>query len=71
LGKFSFYLSETYCDALNREESCGGHFRAEHQFTNEFPEDTSGVTQAGEALRNDKEFSYVAAWEYKSLGYLP
>ncbi len=39
-------------DALQREESCGGHFREEHQ------------TPEGEALRNDEEFSYVAAWEY-------
>ena len=39
-------------DALKREESCGGHFRAESQ------------TQEGEALRNDKDFSYVAAWQY-------
>ncbi len=40
-------------DALHREESCGGHFRLEHQ------------TDEGEALRNDKDFTYVAAWEYK------
>ena len=40
-------------DALHREESCGGHFREEHQ------------TGEGEALRNDKDFTYVAAWEYK------
>ena len=40
-------------DALQREESCGGHFREEHQ------------TGEGEALRNDKDFMYVAAWEYK------
>ncbi len=39
-------------DALHREESCGGHFREEYQ------------TEEGEALRNDKDFSYVAAWEY-------
>jgi succinate dehydrogenase / fumarate reductase flavoprotein subunit len=39
-------------DALNREESCGGHFREEHQ------------TEEGEAKRNDAEYSYVAAWEY-------
>ncbi|MDD8018882.1 MAG: fumarate reductase/succinate dehydrogenase flavoprotein subunit [Bacteroidota bacterium] len=39
-------------DALHREESCGGHFREEHQ------------TEEGEAKRNDKKFSYVAAWEY-------
>ncbi|MBN2863585.1 MAG: fumarate reductase/succinate dehydrogenase flavoprotein subunit, partial [Bacteroidales bacterium] len=39
-------------DALNRKESCGAHFREEYQ------------TPEGEALRNDKEFTYVAAWEY-------
>ncbi|SEV94014.1 succinate dehydrogenase subunit A [Chitinophaga sp. YR573] len=47
-------LGELMCvDALNRRESCGGHFREESQ------------TDEGEALRNDNEFSYVAAWEYK------
>jgi succinate dehydrogenase / fumarate reductase flavoprotein subunit len=40
-------------DALHRDESCGAHFRTEHQ------------TPDGEAVRNDKDFSYVAAWEYK------
>jgi succinate dehydrogenase / fumarate reductase flavoprotein subunit len=39
-------------DALHREESCGGHFRIEHQ------------TPDGEALRHDDQFAYVAAWEY-------
>jgi succinate dehydrogenase / fumarate reductase flavoprotein subunit len=39
-------------DALNRKESCGAHFREEYQ------------TPDGEALRNDAEFAYVAAWEY-------
>ncbi|MCF8232581.1 MAG: fumarate reductase/succinate dehydrogenase flavoprotein subunit [Bacteroidales bacterium] len=39
-------------DALNREESCGAHFREEYQ------------TEDGEALRNDDEYMYVAAWEY-------
>ena len=39
-------------DALNRNESCGGHFREEYQ------------TEENEALRNDKDFAYVAAWEY-------
>jgi succinate dehydrogenase / fumarate reductase flavoprotein subunit len=39
-------------DARHREESCGGHFRVEHQ------------TEEGEALRNDDEFAYVAAWEW-------
>jgi len=40
-------------DALEREESCGGHFREEH------------VTEDGEAKRDDKKYAYVAAWEYK------
>jgi succinate dehydrogenase / fumarate reductase flavoprotein subunit len=40
-------------DALNRNESCGGHFREEFQ------------TEEGEALRQDDQYSYVAAWEYK------
>jgi succinate dehydrogenase / fumarate reductase flavoprotein subunit len=39
-------------DALHREESCGGHFRAEHQ------------TPDGEALRDDENFTYVAAWQF-------
>jgi succinate dehydrogenase / fumarate reductase flavoprotein subunit len=46
-------------DALKREESCGGHFREEYQ------------TPEGEALRNDKDFAYVAAWEYKGPGQAP
>jgi len=46
-------------DALHREESCGGHFREEHQ------------TPDGEAVRNDEKFSYVAAWEYKGVGNTP
>ncbi|APF20819.1 succinate dehydrogenase or fumarate reductase, flavoprotein subunit [Caldithrix abyssi DSM 13497] len=43
-------------DALHRKESCGGHFREESQ------------TPEGEALRDDENFSYVAAWEFKELG---
>jgi len=39
-------------DALERQESCGGHFREEHQ------------TEEGEAVRNDEDFCHVAAWEY-------
>jgi succinate dehydrogenase / fumarate reductase flavoprotein subunit len=47
-------LGELMCvDALNRDESCGGHFREEFQ------------TEEGEALRDDENFAYVAAWEYK------
>ncbi len=43
-------------DALHREESCGGHFRTEHQ------------TDDGETLRDDEHFMYVAAWEYQGHG---
>jgi succinate dehydrogenase / fumarate reductase flavoprotein subunit len=43
-------------DALNRDESCGAHFREEHQ------------TPDGEAIRNDEDFAYVAAWEYVKPG---
>ncbi|MFC4016783.1 fumarate reductase/succinate dehydrogenase flavoprotein subunit [Micromonospora sp. GCM10011542] len=52
-----FELAELMCiDALHREESCGGHFRAEHQ------------TPDGEAQRDDENFSYVAAWEFTATG---
>jgi len=46
-------------DALDREESCGGHFRDEFK------------TPEGEALRNDKDFMYVSAWEYQGEGKAP
>ena len=46
-------------DALHRNESCGGHFREEYQ------------TEDGEAKRNDDEFAYVGAWEYKGVGTAP
>ena len=53
-------LGELMClDALHRTESCGGHFRAESQ------------TDEGEALRDDENFSYVAAWEYTGQGQAP
>jgi len=53
-------LAELIClDALQREESCGGHFRVEHQ------------TPDGEALRHDDKFAFVAAWEYRGLGQAP
>ena len=53
-------LSELMCtDALHREESCGGHFREEYQTTD------------GEALRNDEQFAYVAAWEYQGPNARP
>jgi succinate dehydrogenase / fumarate reductase flavoprotein subunit len=48
-------LGELMCiDALNRSESCGGHFREESQ------------TEDGEAMRDDEKFTYVSAWEYKA-----
>lgn len=43
-------------DSLNRDESCGAHFREEHQ------------TEEGEAIRNDEDFAYVAAWEFEKAG---
>jgi len=53
-------LGELIClDALEREESCGGHFREEHQ------------TPDGEALRDDERFCHVAAWEYAGNGGRP
>jgi succinate dehydrogenase / fumarate reductase flavoprotein subunit len=52
-------------DARDREESCGGHFRVEHQFTEADPEVQSGKTQSGEAKRHDDRFCHVSAWEYK------
>jgi succinate dehydrogenase / fumarate reductase, flavoprotein subunit len=53
-------LGELMClDALEREESCGGHFREEYQ------------TPDGEALRDDDKFCHVAAWEYQGEGSRP
>jgi succinate dehydrogenase / fumarate reductase flavoprotein subunit len=53
-------FAELFClDALHREESCGGHFRVEHQ------------TEDGEAKRDDANFAYVAAWEHKGPGRKP
>jgi succinate dehydrogenase / fumarate reductase flavoprotein subunit len=51
-------LAELMCtDALQREESCGAHFREEFQ------------TEEGEALRQDEQFAYVSAWEYTDQGF--
>lgn len=61
-GRVADYLEfgELLClDALKREESCGGHFREEHQ------------TEDGEAKRNDEKFCHVTAWEYKGEGKAP
>ena len=73
-GRVADFLEfgELMCyDARDREESCGGHFRAEHQFTNADPEVQAGKTQAGEAKRHDDLFSHVSAWEYNGEGKAP
>ncbi|HTP35771.1 MAG TPA: fumarate reductase/succinate dehydrogenase flavoprotein subunit [Candidatus Acidoferrales bacterium] len=55
-----FELAELMClDALERNESCGGHFREEYQ------------TPEGEASRDDERYSYVSAWEFKGVGNAP
>jgi succinate dehydrogenase / fumarate reductase flavoprotein subunit len=61
-GRVADYLefAELLClDALHRNESCGGHFRVEHQ------------TEDGEARRDDENFAYVAAWEYQGKDKAP
>ena len=61
-GRVADFLEfgELMClDALNRNESCGGHFRTEYQ------------TPDGEALRNDDEYAHVAAWKYEGDGKAP
>jgi succinate dehydrogenase flavoprotein subunit len=61
-GRVADFLEfgELMCrDALMREESCGGHFREEHQ------------TAEGEAKRNDEEFAFVGAWEFTGVGSTP
>jgi len=73
-GRVADFLefAEVMCtDALNREESCGGHFRLEYQFNEDAPEVKEGKTQPGEALRRDEEYAYVAAWEFKGVGTPP
>ena len=67
-GRVADFLEfgEMMCyDARDREESCGGHFRVEHQFTEADPEVQAGKTQSGEAKRHDDKFCHVSAWEYK------
>jgi succinate dehydrogenase / fumarate reductase flavoprotein subunit len=55
-----FELAELICrDALDRNESCGGHFREEYQ------------TPEGEAARDDEHFAYAAAWEFQGVGQTP
>ena len=55
-----FELAELMClDALERNETCGGHFREEYQ------------TPEGEAARDDEHYSYAAAWEFQGVGQPP
>jgi succinate dehydrogenase / fumarate reductase flavoprotein subunit len=61
-GRLADYLelAELLClDALEREESCGGHFREEHQYPD------------GECQRDDEKFAHVAAWEFQGEGQKP
>ena len=61
-GRVADFLefAELMCrDAVDRDESCGGHFREEHQ------------TADGEAVRNDEEYCYTSAWEFKGAGDPP
>src|SRR5690606_9908649 len=61
-GRVADYMefAELFCeDALHRKESCGGHFREDSQ------------TEEGEALRDDENFSFVSAWEFKGVGAKP
>ena len=65
-------FAEVLChDALNRAESCGGHFRSEHQFTEADEEVKDGTTETGEAKRHDDKYLYVAAWEHTDSGKPP
>jgi len=65
-------LGELMCrDALMREESCGGHFREEYQYTAADPEVQQGVVNAGDVKRRDDQFAFVAAWEYAGEGRAP
>ena len=73
-GRVADFLEfgEMMCyDARDREESCGGHFRTEHQFFDSDPEVQAGSTQAGEAKRHDDQFSHVSCWEFTGVGNAP
>ena len=59
VADFMEFAETMILDALSRQESCGGHFREEHQ------------TDEGEALRNDEGFAHAAAWEFAGVGADP
>ncbi|WP_309398201.1 fumarate reductase/succinate dehydrogenase flavoprotein subunit [Cerasicoccus maritimus] len=66
-GRVADFLEfgELLCrDALMREESCGGHFRSEHQSMPEDPEVKAGLISEGEAKRDDENFAFAGVWEY-------
>jgi succinate dehydrogenase / fumarate reductase flavoprotein subunit len=67
-----FELGGLMCrDALMREESCGGHFREEYQYTKADPEVQQGIVNPGDVKRRDDQFAFVAAWEYAGEGKAP
>ena len=59
VADFMEFAEVMFNDALTRDESCGGHFRAEHQ------------TEEGEAKRDDESFAHASAWEFQGEGELP
>ena len=59
VADFMEFAELMMCDALTRDESCGGHFREEHQ------------TEEGEAKRDDENFSFVSAWEFTGVNQEP
>ena len=59
VADFMEFAEVMFNDALTRDESCGGHFRAEHQ------------TEEGEAKRDDEHFAHASAWEFQGEGQLP
>jgi succinate dehydrogenase / fumarate reductase flavoprotein subunit len=59
VADFMEFAELMMCDALARDESCGGHFREEHQ------------TEEGEAKRDDENFAFVSAWEFAGVGQDP
>lgn len=59
VADFMEFAELMMCDALARDESCGGHFREEHQ------------TEEGEAMRDDENFAFVSAWEFNGVDQDP
>ncbi len=73
-GRVADFLEfgELMCyDALARNESCGGHFRTDHQYTESDPEVQRGYTSTGEAKRDDENYAHVAAWQYNGNDQAP